>query len=501
MASITSTMSLADEKAQISHIDVESEIDSLKNSENLGISEVHKQYLIAKHGRYDLTPLPTMDDEDPLNWPNWVKNFQLGIVVCHGFFTTFFASGTVPAFGPLSVELNQPIDRVSYVTSCQIIILGLCPSIWTPFMNKYGKRQILIITSFIATMFNLGCVFAKSYGALIALRCMVAFFFSTGTAIGGSVVSETTFSHQRGSRSGIWGLMVNLGTIAGPLFMGFVAQRQAPKYIFVVFTGISFVQVLLYIFFAKETTYNYDDKSRNEPNRFKQLIRFRTIMPERKANIAKILSPAKLFASWKVAVAGIAYGICFMFDNIATNVELPIVMGEKFHMGPQATGLQFLSFLIGSLIGEQFGGWMSDKWMIFGKSRNKGKAFRLWMSYPGFITSVVGLAVYGVQIQKAESWNITPLVGLVICSVGLQIVTTTMIAFSMDTEPTRHSEVALFLTAVRQTLGFIGPFFYPKMYSSLGFANAYGIMAGLIAALAMIPTIIVHFYDDKNRHL
>lgn len=35
------------------------------------LSQEHRDYLIARHGTYDLLPLPTMDPADPLNWPAW----------------------------------------------------------------------------------------------------------------------------------------------------------------------------------------------------------------------------------------------------------------------------------------------------------------------------------------------------------------------------------------------------------------------------------------------
>jgi hypothetical protein len=35
------------------------------------ISQEHRQYLIERHGTFDLDPLPTMGTADPYNWPQW----------------------------------------------------------------------------------------------------------------------------------------------------------------------------------------------------------------------------------------------------------------------------------------------------------------------------------------------------------------------------------------------------------------------------------------------
>lgn len=36
-----------------------------------GISSEHRQYLLNRHGTYDLDPVPDMGDADPYNWPQW----------------------------------------------------------------------------------------------------------------------------------------------------------------------------------------------------------------------------------------------------------------------------------------------------------------------------------------------------------------------------------------------------------------------------------------------
>lgn len=43
----------------------------LENGLSEELTQQHREYLIARHGRIDLKPLPTMDPADPLNWPAW----------------------------------------------------------------------------------------------------------------------------------------------------------------------------------------------------------------------------------------------------------------------------------------------------------------------------------------------------------------------------------------------------------------------------------------------
>jgi hypothetical protein len=43
----------------------------------------HRQYLLNRHGTFDLDPVPDMGDADPYNWANWkVCLFRSVAVLC-----------------------------------------------------------------------------------------------------------------------------------------------------------------------------------------------------------------------------------------------------------------------------------------------------------------------------------------------------------------------------------------------------------------------------------
>ncbi|CAN3373419.1 hypothetical protein DIURU_000348 [Diutina rugosa] len=462
------------------------------------ISSAHYQYLVHRHGTAHLDPLPQPSDGDPLNWPSFQKWLQLSMVAFHGFFSTFQASGQVPGFEQFSEDMGVTIERASYLTSAQIVIIGWMPWVWLPIMNRYGRHKLLMVSVLGSMAFNIGSVFATSdYGTLMALRCLSAFFISPGIAVGGAVVKETTFAHQRASRSGVWALSVNIGTIAGPIFMGFVMQRIATKWIYVVFSATNFAQFVAYLIFGRETL--YDPKSQVIAPLGVWSKAWWTLKPVRDDNpvtIAKILAPAKLFLNWQVFLCAIVNCVCFTYVNIAPNVDLPQIFVHKFQMGPQALGLCFIAFLIGFIVGEHTG-YLSD-WLMK-KSKNPNPRQRLWLTYPGFTTAIVGLVVFGVQVQNLHTFNISPLVGLVIGSFGLQMITTTLIAYCIDLVPSQASEVALFLTAIRQTHAFVGPFYFPPMFASMGYLGAFGLMAGLVGVV-WLPIIALHILYPKIHH-
>jgi hypothetical protein len=196
--------------------------------------------------------------------------------------------------------------------------------------------------------------------------------------------------------------------------------------------------------------------------------------------------------------------MAFLFGSVLITVELPQLFGMKFGFNAQQLGLQFLGIIIGSVIGEQLGGSLSDYWMNR-RTRKAGVApkpeYRLWLSYAGFVLTIVGVVVFLVQTQNARQghWNITPVVGIAIAAVGNQIVTTVLITFAIDCHLEESASIGVFITFVRQVWGFIGPFWFPPMFTSVGVAASGGVAAALIIGVSIFPTMVIQWRGDRWR--
>lgn len=152
----------------------------------------------------------------------------------------------------------------------------------------------------------------------------------------------------------------------------------------------------------------------------------------------------------------------FLFGSILPSIEIPQIWPEKFGSNTQQVGLQFISQIVGSVIGEQVGGHLSDRWMWHRQRRCKqppAPEYRLWISYIGIALAICGTVVFLVQTEKASPhWNITPLVGVAISAAGNQIVTTVYMTYAVDCNTSEAASVGVLITFVRQIWGFIGPF-------------------------------------------
>ena len=394
---------------------------------------------------------------------------------------TFTASGIIPAYEPIAEEFGVSITSASYLTSLQIMILGVAPFIWLPLSKRFGRRPIFLLSLICSLVCNVGCAKSMSYSSMAVSRALVAFFISPAGAIGSGVVQETFFKSERARYMGVWTLLLTIGVPLSPFIFGFVTQRVGYRWIYwtlaivrlqsfcgirmLTFIKVNGVQFVLYLFFGPETRYLRGGVRKSIPASKPGLLTFRRIDPT-PLSLKEILHPIIFFARVRVLIPAVAYAMVFLFGSVLTTVETPTLFIPKFGFGPQTIGIQFLALIIGSVIGEQVGGRLSDYWMTTGTKRNSGKRpsneFRLWLSYPGYLLEICGIVVFLVMTEELATYNVSPIIGAGIAAAGNQIVTTVLITYSVDCYPDDAASVGVFITFIRQTWGFIGPFWYVK---------------------------------------
>lgn len=84
------------------------------------LTAAHQQYLLERHGRTDLDPLPSASPQDPLNWSDRKKHTHLVLVVFHAFMCTFSAAAVIAAFDASAERYGVTIHEASYLTSSQV---------------------------------------------------------------------------------------------------------------------------------------------------------------------------------------------------------------------------------------------------------------------------------------------------------------------------------------------------------------------------------------------
>lgn len=436
-----------------------------------GLSPIARTYLIDRHGTLDLDPMPEPTDDDPYNWPTRRKVVMLLLVAFHACMATLTASAIIPAYSALvTAGLSPSLEYSAYLTSAQIAVLGAAPLAWRPLGNTWGRRPMFLISLLLSGLGNIACALSQSYGVLLFFRIVVAFFIAPASALGSAVVTETFLKRDRARYIGIWMVMVTLGVPVGPLIFGFVTFRVGFRWIFYVLAIVNLVQLVLYFFLGPETLYMREQQETpppymsEKPKSFMgRYMGFRRINP-RKLSFADFYEPVLMVVRPRAVVPALAYSVVFLFGNILTTVEIPQLFEAKFGLNTEQVGLQFIGVIIGSLLGEQVGGLVSDLWMRRAKSKLGGDAppeHRLWLSYFGYVLTVVGVTVFLVMTGKVTSSSqgtVVPVVGTAIAAAGNQVVTTVLVTYAVDCAAEKAASVGVFVSLVRQIIGFTGPF-------------------------------------------
>ncbi|PYH93841.1 MFS general substrate transporter [Aspergillus ellipticus CBS 707.79] len=439
----------------------------------------HRQFLLQRHGTLNLDPIPDMTKADPYNWPRWKKICNLVLVSFHGMMGTFTAASIQCAFVLISEDLGVSIQRTSYLVSLFIAILGGAPIFWGPLSSRYGRRPIFLISLVCSLVGNVGC--AKTLQSVF----------------GSGVVAETFFKKDRARCMGVWTLMATLGVPVAPLIFGFVALRVGYRWIYWILAITNGVQLILYFLLGSETLYMRKTTSTPQDTTPKHhLPKFLRPIDPTPLRLRDFLQPFTLALRPCVTIPVVAYSMVFLFCSVFISIEIPQVYPEKYNFNSQQVGLQFISLIIGSVLGEQVGGYASDQWMLQRQRRTHqipSPEYRLWLGYIGLVLSCSGMVVFLVQLGNSDTWNVTPLVGAAIAAAGNQIVTTVNVTYAVDCYRKDAVSIGVFVTFVRQIWGFIGPFWFPQMLSSVGYNGGVGLVLALIVGVSVIPMLLLHW--------
>ncbi|KAH7409011.1 major facilitator superfamily domain-containing protein [Cadophora sp. MPI-SDFR-AT-0126] len=433
------------------------------------------------------------------------KVTNLTLVAIHACMSTFTAAAIIPAYETIAEDLGTSLQRITYLTSLQIAILGVAPLFWKPFSNTYGRRPVFLLSLICSLAGNIGCAKSPTYATMALCRAIVAFFISPAAAIGSAVVTETFFKQDRARYMGVWTLLVTLGVPLSPFVFGFVANDVGYRWIYWILAMINGVQFIAYIFLGPETRY-IRSGIQHTASEFKQeYMTFKRIDP-RPLRVRDFYHPLMLCSKVCILIPAVAYAMTFLFGSVLITVELPQLFGEKFGFNPQQLGLQFLGIIIGSVIGEQLGGSLSDYWMkrrANKTGRHPAPEYRLWLSYAGFLMTIIGVVVFLVRTEQAPEhhWNITPVIGIAIAGAGNQIVTTVLVTYAVDCHQDESASIGVFITFVRQIWGFIGPFWFPSMFTSVGVAASDGVATALVVGVSIIPTMLVQWRGSRWRYV
>lgn len=166
------------------------------------------------------------------------------------FMSSYVTTAISPILLPVITDLEINLDQASYLITLNVLLLGLGNLFWIPLAQKIGKRPVMIMCTLVFFVSSIWSAVAKSYGSLLAARCIQGFGASSSEALGPAIVADLFFVHERGLWMGFFQLMFCVGTALGAVFSGLVADATTDwRWVFwknVILTGVLFLFTILF---------------------------------------------------------------------------------------------------------------------------------------------------------------------------------------------------------------------------------------------------------------
>lgn len=209
-----------------------------------------------------LSPQPSEDPNDPLNWPKWKKELII-IILCLGallnagtnvclfnarlIFPYLYFQGPFlnASYFPMSQQLGLPITDVVLVSGYNLLAAGCIGPFICALSRKYGKRPIYLVS----TLFDIiGTAIGESkisYEYLLAARIVQGLSTSAFESLIVATVGDIYFVHERGLRISVINFILNAASSLASIICGQVFASLGWLWLFHLFQIFLVIQFVL----------------------------------------------------------------------------------------------------------------------------------------------------------------------------------------------------------------------------------------------------------------
>ncbi|TGJ85811.1 hypothetical protein E0Z10_g2957 [Xylaria hypoxylon] len=240
------------------------------------------KYGTGKYSMVELSPQPSEDPNDPLNWPLWKKNLNFVALLSMVAVVGAMKTALVSVHSVLAAEQGVNYTRVVALTAVPLMISALSGMASTILAKVWGKRPVYLGSMalvFIGSAWNINTrgEFSQNMAARIFQGLGWGAF---DTLVLGSIL-DTFFEHERQPKILLYNT-VSVATVWGAPLIGSVASMRPQGFLtqFEIFTSFLVVLMPLIIFGAPETTYRRSSFGRNDIDTFPMLTRSQSMLPK-----------------------------------------------------------------------------------------------------------------------------------------------------------------------------------------------------------------------------
>ncbi|KAF4549272.1 Caffeine resistance protein-like protein 3 [Elsinoe fawcettii] len=454
----------------------------------------------------DLTVIDWDGPNDPENPRNWsmAKKFFVTFEIC--LLTTGVYIGSAIYTPGLYGVMEQ--FRVSQT----VAILGLClfvagyglgPMVFAPMSEvpQIGRTPIYILTLIVFVVFQLGVIYAKNIGMLLAFRFLTGLFGSPVLATGGATLADIYPPKKQAYALSVWGMSAVAGPTLGPTVASFAVVANGWTWSIWPLMWLSGFALLVLFFFLPETS--------QSNILFRKMRRIQKITGNDKVTCEPVLMGESMTGK-DIAMMVLVRPITLNFQEpmvFACNLYIALIYGllyiwfESFPLTflqlyrfPEGTfGLTYLGILAGALI--TIGPFFAYLYFIqekqFDENGNIQPEKRMIPAMFGGFAIPICLFWFGWSAGRTH-W-IMPIIGSGFFSIGAFCLFNSILSYLGDAYPNNVASVYAGNDLFRSAFGAGFPLFATAMYNKLGIDWASSTLAFISIAFIPIPFVLYKY--------
>ncbi|KUJ11873.1 putative polyamine transporter [Mollisia scopiformis] len=454
-----------------------------------------------------LRPQPSNDPNDPLNWPA-LEKYSTYLTVCFfAFLGLVNSSNFTVAIVPVAKEFHTTTTRAGYLTSIQLLFMGLGNLFWMPLMRITGKRPVYLSSLLLLVITNIWGYFAHSYGSLLASRIVGGFMSAAADATVPAVVADLFYFHERGHCMMVFHTAISAGVFLGPLINAYIVQYAGWRWMLGFMSIAAGVTFSVGLFSIHETAYKRDEAALDLPEQdyapkrswWKALSLVGGY--DRTASFWKWLGNTLVLLAYPpVLFVGLTIGV-FVGWNISIQLTSSRVFtAAPYHWQIHDLGLLSTSAFVGAIISFFIGGRLIDFIANHMTARAGGHPepeFRLpAMIFPAII-GPMGVLTFGLVVGSGKSyWGAA--VGFGGLGFGLTAASNVVVTYAVDAYRAISGEVLVIVFVVRNVMACILSLYIADWIKKEGIKKAFGEMVVIQYAILSL-SVVLYFWGKRIR--
>ncbi|KAF2830100.1 MFS general substrate transporter [Ophiobolus disseminans] len=438
------------------------------------------------------------DDEDPENPQNWTWSQKWVLMAWIAIMITISpttSSLSAPGTGRTLDEFGVKSKTIGTLTT-SIYVLGYAvgPLFLAPLSELYGRAPVINYSTLVFCAFLLGCALAPNMPGLIIMRLLAGIGGSAIVTIGSASIGDVFKVHERAAASAIVLGTQSLAPILGPLIGGFTSQNLGWRWAYHIILIVTVPIGVLMVIFMQESNHptileKKARRLRKELGRDDLRSKLEMNLPPRQVLARSLVRPIKfMFRSpimFLVALyVAIVYGLFYL---LVTTV--PDVFQNIYHFEVQQTGLTYLGFGVGMLIGLGYVLRYNDRKVVYLQELNGGK-FEPEMRLANTIYHApfipISLFIYAWTTRASVPW-IIPCLSFVPFGFGISGILVMCQTYAVDAFLETSASAVAALVVMRSIFGGFLPLVGPAVYSALGLGVGNTVLGVLALVMTTVP--------------